>query len=96
MKMNKIERVDKMKHSIIKDFRDYEILKANLTDAELNFANECCELHESYELDENGNFTCGCCSDAEDYGSHCEAGCWIEGCIGSNDFIDYAKEMCVQ
>ena len=83
-----------IKYKVIEDCCDFEILKANLTEAELRTADELCEQHENATPNENGWYICGCRDgDKEGWGSEfCDVGLWLNSCFETDDFIKITRD----
>lgn len=67
----------------IKNCRDFEALKASLTEKELETANMLCAEHDTGK--------CACEDSEEPDAAHCLAARWLEGCISTQDFIEELK-----
>ena len=87
----------KAQHPTLSDCVDYEVLKAQLTPVELDYAEKLCFECENATADENGDYSCGCQTHGEDDMdvNKCHAYLWLGGCSTTEDFIEYVKEICV-
>jgi len=90
--MNKMNSDNNKKSSIIK-YKDYSILKKELSDDELKYAAILCERHNSLSPNDKGEYKCGCHNADKSGGENvlCNAGLWLESCRETFDFIEYIK-----
>ena len=80
-----------MEFMVIQDCCDFPLLKENLSEAELKYADYLCNTHETCLSNDNAEYPCGCLADDGGSGELCMAGLWLNSCIETEVFIEYIK-----
>lgn len=73
-----------IRFSAIHDCMDFNVLKKNLNEKELEIADRLCVEHDE------GKCICG--DSREPYSGRCLAARWLDGCVSTQDFIEEVNE----